>query len=208
MKTTIPILIGALWLAEPLFAASTIQFPARTYTVDEGAGQLTLPVVRLNDLDTVVSVEYFTVEGTATAGQDFTAASGILSFAAGVTNHTIHVPILNDALVELLERFQVMLTNATEGAVLSSMKVATISIRDNDTGPYFAASTYPVAEDVGSVLIQVNWVIVDTDESQTVDYVTLDETAVAGTDYEAANGTLVFEKGEQAKQIQIGRAHV
>jgi hypothetical protein len=48
--------------------------------------------VRLNDLETEVAVEFYSVEGTATAGQDFTAVSGTLSFAAGVTNQTIMFP--------------------------------------------------------------------------------------------------------------------
>jgi hypothetical protein len=196
---------GLVWLLLSLSlpAQSTIQFQTRMFTVAETAGQVALPVVRLNDLETEVAVEFYSVEGTATAGQDFTAVSGTLSFAAGVTNQTIHVPILNDALVESLERFRVALTNATGGAVLGSMKVATVSIQDNDTGPYFASATHQVAEDVGSVLVQVNWVITDTDEPQTVDYTTIDGTALAGTDYEAASGTLHFEKHDPVQQIPI-----
>jgi enediyne biosynthesis protein E4 len=196
---------GFIWLLLSLSlpAQSTIQFQTRVFTVAETAGQVALPVVRLNDLETEVAVEFYSIEATATAGQDFTAVSGTLSFAAGVTNQTIHVPILNDALFEGLERFQVALTNATGGAVLGSMKLATVSIQDNDTGAHFESATYRVAEDVGSVFIQVNWVITDTDEPQTVVYTTIDGTALAGTDYEAASGTLTFGPGELIQRIPV-----
>jgi hypothetical protein len=53
-----PLLISMMLLSQSLFAASTIQFPARTYTVNEAAGQAELPIVRVNDLDTIVSLEW------------------------------------------------------------------------------------------------------------------------------------------------------
>ena len=75
-----------------------------------------------------VSVAYFTADATATAGQDYTAVSGTLNFAAGETSKTIAVPILADARVEGAETFTLNLTHAS-GAVPPSL-TATGTIND------------------------------------------------------------------------------
>ena len=201
MKTTSLVLAGAIWIVPGLFAASTIQFPARTYTVNETAGQAELPVVRVNDPDTIVSVEYFTVDGTATGGQDYSSASGTLTFAAGETNQTIAIPILNDGLCEALERFQVALTNATGGAVLGSMRLAIVSIQDNETPVQLEFTTYRAREDEGSVLIGL--VRGGEGEALTLEYATVNGTALAGEDYTATGGTLTFEAGENLKLLNV-----
>ena len=43
---------------------------------------------------------YATRDGTAKAGEDYTATRGTLAFAAGETERTVEVPILDDALDE------------------------------------------------------------------------------------------------------------
>ena len=44
-----------------------------------------------------VTVDYATADGSATAGQDYTAASGTLTFAAGETSKTVNVQVLDDS---------------------------------------------------------------------------------------------------------------
>ena len=44
-----------------------------------------------------VTVEYATADGTATAGSDYTARSGTLTFDPGETAKTVSVPVLDDA---------------------------------------------------------------------------------------------------------------
>ena len=44
-----------------------------------------------------VTVDYATSDGTAVAGSDYTATSGTLTFAAGETDKTVSVPVLDDA---------------------------------------------------------------------------------------------------------------
>jgi hypothetical protein len=126
---------GMLLVAQSLFAASTVQFSARFFSVAEHVRHVVIliPVVRtverMDDLETLVSCEYYTISGTATADEDFTPAKGTLHFGAGVTNQTIVVRIHNDALVENQESFRVLLTNAGD-AVLGSVRSATIAIQD------------------------------------------------------------------------------
>jgi hypothetical protein len=77
-----------------------------------------------------VTVSYATANGTATAGSDFVATSGTLTFAPGETTRTILVRTLDDALSEPAETFAVNLSNAT-GAVITDAQ-ATAAITDNE----------------------------------------------------------------------------
>ena len=67
-----------------------------------------------------VLVDYATADETATAGQDYTAVSGTLVFAAGETAKTISVPVLDDAVDEGREVMRLLLSNP-QGAYLRKM---------------------------------------------------------------------------------------
>ena len=58
-----------------------------------------------------MTVKYATADGTATAGSDYNAASGTLTFAAGETSKTVTVAVRGDTLVEGAETFRVVLSN-------------------------------------------------------------------------------------------------
>ena len=73
-----------------------------------------------------VTVNYATADGTAKAGEDYTATSGTLTFALGEREKAVAVPLLDDALDEGEETFLLRLSNAT-GAVISD-RVATGTI--------------------------------------------------------------------------------
>ena len=55
-------------------------------------------VTRSGDTTASVQVNYTTVDGTAKAGTDYTAESGKLTFASGVTMQTVAVPILGNTI--------------------------------------------------------------------------------------------------------------
>ena len=97
-----------------------LSFQSINITVDEDGSQAAL-AVQLSQASTVtVTVDYATSDTTALAGDDYTATSGTLTFAAGETVKAIIVPILDDAIYEALERFQVTLSNPT-GATLPGL---------------------------------------------------------------------------------------
>ena len=202
MKITIPILIGAPLLFQSSFAGSNIQFQTRLFTVAENVGSTEIPMVRKDAIETEVSCEYYTISGTAIAGEDFTATTGTLTFAAGVTHQTITVQILNDGLIEPLERFLVALTNVTGDAVLGTMRVATISIQDNETPVQLEFGAYWAREDERAVLIG----IVrggDVLDPLTLEIATADGTALAGEDYTATSGALTFKAGQNLKLVTV-----
>ncbi len=73
-----------------------------------------------------VSVGYATADGTATAGMDYTAASGTLTFAPGVTTQTVHVGILGDTAVESGETFTVRLSDPVGVSIARAAALGTI----------------------------------------------------------------------------------
>ena len=81
-----------------------------------------------------LSVDYATADGTAKAGEDFTAASGTLTFAAGETTKTVSVAVLDDAHDEGEETMKLLLSNATGGARIRDGE-ATGAIENSDPIP-------------------------------------------------------------------------
>src|SRR5262249_16292222 len=106
---------------------------AETTEGNSGTKSLSFTVT-LSQASTVpVSVTYATANGTATAGQDYSAVAGTRTFPAGTTTRTIAVSILGDTTVEPDETFKVTLSNPV-GATLSRAQ-ATGTIRNDDSAP-------------------------------------------------------------------------
>ena len=99
---------------------------------DEGADATVAFAVTLDRAATAaVTVDYATADGTATAGDDYTATSGTLTFAPGETAKTVSVPIIDDTVEDGGETFTLALSNAS-GAVLADAE-ATGTILDTES---------------------------------------------------------------------------
>ncbi len=85
-----------------------------------------------------VTVDWATSGGTATSGTDFTAGSGTLTFAPGVTEQTFTVATIEDMTDEDHETFTVTLSNATSATISGATATGTI---ENDDWPPLAWST-------------------------------------------------------------------
>ena len=77
-----------------------------------------------------VTVSYRTVDGTAVAGEDYSAASGTLTFTPGQTSKTVSVSVLDDLVDEDEERFTLLLYNATGAGVSTAQAQGTIANSD------------------------------------------------------------------------------
>ncbi len=77
-----------------------------------------------------VTVDYATADGTATAGADYTAASGTLTFAPGETEQTVAVTILDDAHDEGEETFTLTLRNPSWAWIQDAVATGTIENTD------------------------------------------------------------------------------
>ena len=82
------------------------------------------------------SVSYATSDGTATAGNDYTAASGRLIFAAGETSKTVSVPVLNDTHDEDAETLTLTLSRPAGATIDDGEATGTISNADPMPGAW------------------------------------------------------------------------
>ena len=71
-----------------------------------------------------VTVTYATANGTAIAGQDYTAKTGTVTIPAGATSATFSVPIMGDTVVEQDETFFVNLSDPSAGASLATSRAS------------------------------------------------------------------------------------
>ena len=96
-----------------------------------------LPVRRGGERTSEVTVDYTTVDGTAKAGQDYTAQSGTLTFPAnGTTIRLVTVEYLDDAATEGNETFRLQLSSPLPGGTgfILGRSSAVATITDNDGG--------------------------------------------------------------------------
>lgn len=115
-------------------SAGQVALDAATLSVSEGAGTANLSVTRSGGSAGAVTVNYTTMAGTATAGADFVATTGTLTWADGQSgSRSIAVAVINDAVRESDETFTVVLSGATGGLRLGSPAETAVTIVDNDS---------------------------------------------------------------------------
>ncbi|HLM59524.1 MAG TPA: Calx-beta domain-containing protein, partial [Pyrinomonadaceae bacterium] len=85
-----------------------------------------------------VTVNYATADVTATAGADYTATSGTLTFAPGETTKTISVPVIGDTIDESNETFKILLSNGANASINDGEGIGTIT--DDDDAPVQGAT--------------------------------------------------------------------
>ncbi|MEL6940939.1 MAG: DUF4347 domain-containing protein, partial [Cyanobacteria bacterium J06598_1] len=82
-----------------------------TISASEGDGSVTVTVNRTGSTAGVATVDYSTVVGSATAGSDYQARSGTLTFADGETQQSVNILLLNDNTPEEQEVFGFAIDN-------------------------------------------------------------------------------------------------
>ena len=178
-----------------------ISFATNTFTVNEGDGQARITAILNAPSGLSLSVNYASSNGTAIAGSDYTAVSGILTFAPGEISQSFNLPIINDMIDETDETVRLYLSNPTN-AVLGQSSATLVIVDDDIPIAGFPTNAFIAYETAGSAAIPVK---LSTPFLQPVyiDYQTSDGTAKAGTDYFVASGTLIFAPGQTNKSIAI-----
>jgi parallel beta-helix repeat protein len=118
----------------------TILFKSNLFSVNEDTGEATITVKRTGNPGSIARVNYATSDGTATANSDYLPTSGTLTFAEGETSRTFTIPLINDSLVEGVETVNLILSDASSGAVLGVPSTAKLAIMDEPT----EAGTNPI----------------------------------------------------------------
>ncbi len=152
-----------------------------------------------------VTVDYATADGTAVAGDDYTATSGTLRFSAGTTTKSIAVAIADDSENESDETFSVTLSNPS-GANLGTRSAAgTIRNRRVVVPSVSIAGGRGKEGDDDAITFTVT-LGEATSETVSVDYATADGTAAAGADYTATSGTVRFSPGTTSQALAVAIA--
>lgn len=176
-------------------APSTFVFANEPYRVNENEGPAVITLQRQGGTTGELTVFYRAVEGTATAGEDFTTVNGSVTWADGEGGErTFTVPILDDAEAEGAET---VLIRATTDSDFVEFDETTLTIVDDESAATTSFATAEVTaattdESVVLTLVRAG----NTDGAVTVDYATADGAAIAGEDYVAAAGTVSWADGD------------
>ncbi|MDX6678526.1 MAG: hypothetical protein QOE31_2578, partial [Solirubrobacteraceae bacterium] len=201
---------------DPQFAATTPPPPPvpavsiAGASVAEGAAGATKTVTLTLSLSAPAAggetVAWTTSNGTATAGSDYTAASGSVTFVAGATSATISVTVLGDGAVEADETFSVTLSSPSSGLTLGTSS-ATVTITNDDAAPARSVSIAgaSLAEgNSGSKTVTLTLTLSTAAAGgETVAWTTANGTATSGSDYTAASGTVTFAAGATSATITL-----
>ncbi|MFM6247932.1 MAG: Calx-beta domain-containing protein, partial [Dolichospermum sp.] len=174
---------------------------------DADAGEPTnnglFTLTRTGDLSSALTVN-IAMSGTATNGTDYTTISTPVNFDAGSATATVNLNVIDDTLIEGTET-AILTVLAGTGYTVGAAASATVNIADNDLPIIDLSANQTVVE--GLVAPQsVTYTVTlssDSTETITVQYATSNNTATAGSDYTATNGTLTFAPGVTSQDIII-----
>ncbi|XP_030630785.1 FRAS1-related extracellular matrix protein 2 [Chanos chanos] len=199
----------------------TVFFSQTEIRVEEDVGELLIPVQRSGDISLELMVICYTQQGSAkgtTPGSvlsfsDYITCpedhSSILRFEPGDKEKTCRVIIIDDALYERAESFNVSLTSAMGGRVKEGHHTTSVIIlphHDDEPYIFLRQSEYEVEESAGFVELQVCRAGSDLSQPATVTITTRSTTpasAQAGVDYVAIGKNVDFASGEAMVTVRV-----
>ncbi|HYV10130.1 MAG TPA: Calx-beta domain-containing protein [Pyrinomonadaceae bacterium] len=160
----------------------------------------------------VITVDFATSNGTATAGNDYVAASGTVTFPAGTTSVPVNITINGDTTVEPDETFTISLSNATNANAIIFMNPI-VRITNDDATLQLSNTSFSVNESAGEATVTVTR-IGDISRAATVQFATTDTAGLQSCtvangkasercDYGTAIGTVRFAIGETIKTFTM-----
>lgn len=183
----------------------SVHFSVSSINAIEDVGSLTINVLRTGGLSGNLTVEYATVDGTAVAGQDYTANSGTLTFTGNQTSKTIQIPINNDTTNEPPETFTVVLRQPSNLEALGAPNSLLVTLQDRNTVPTLSISGGLSTEGNAGTTTEALFVIdlsAATGRTVTGNFTTANFTAFGGTtcgdagiDFERNSGSFTINPG-------------
>ena len=194
-------------------ATGSVQFSVSSIQVIEDVGMATVTVLRTGGSAGTLTVDYATADGTATAGQDYTATSGTLTFNGGETSKTFQIPITDDVPTEPDETFTVTLSNTASLDILGAPSTLLVTVQDRTTVPaLFLPDGFVTEGGPGTttdMLFTLN-LTAATGRTVTVNFATSNGTAFGGAscstrgaDYESKSGTFTIQPGTTSLTIPV-----
>ena len=190
-------------------APGTIVLDAESYAVPQNAGSVDVNVKRTAGAAGAVTVSYATTAGSALPDSDYTPAVGTLSWDDGDTStKTVAIALNEGAEFSGTREFTFGLTSTSGGATIGAPGSAAIRVSGSavptSAGTLsLSAATYSVAQNGGVLTVSVNRTG-GSDGAVSISYATQPGTAVAGTDFTSASGTLSWASGDSsAKSFNV-----
>ncbi|MCB1582862.1 MAG: hypothetical protein KDI92_07345 [Xanthomonadales bacterium] len=164
---------------------------------DVGATTFTFVVTLDNPVDTAITVDAASADGTATAaGNDYVANNSTLNFAGNVgETQSFVVDVNGDSVVESNEDFSAILSglNAAGRNVVIADNTAIGTILNDDSASVSINDVSVTEGDAGTTNLVFDVTLTGSTKSGfSVDYASVDGSAIAGTDYTTTSGTLNF----------------
>ena len=174
-----------------------------------GTVDLTITLSRVHDYS--IHVSYQTIDGTATAPDDYTTSSGNLEFTAGEITKTITITHRGDLIDEADRSFTVALKGVTGETPPNfggaSGNVATVTLQNDDRLISFTATGGTLIEgDSGTANLTFRLFLdraVRDGESVSIDYMAHGHAASQGSDFNATMGTYNFPSGATTGTIEV-----
>ena len=184
-------------------AAPIMQFSSATYTANESDGSAVITVTLNAPSALTVTATYTAGDGSAIAPDDYSASTGVLTFAPGQITQTFSVAINDDALDELDEDVMLSLGDLTQ-ANPGALTTATLTIGDNDAPPTVNMSAPTHSDDESAAQSTVH-VSLDTPSGLTVTvaYTSSAGTATSPEDFVAATDVVTFAPGATNATIAV-----
>ena len=110
-------------------------FETAGYSTSESVAVVEVGVVKYGSSSLPLSVNLSTMSGSATSTEDFTPINDqVLTFSPDQSRQTVNVNIADDAVLENVEQFSVVLTqiNNSQAQVVDVLNSTTVTISDND----------------------------------------------------------------------------
>lgn len=172
---------------------------------NSGTKNLSFTVTLSSAASSAVTVKASTANGTATAGNDYTATSSTLSFSPGQKSKTFSVAVKGDTSAEPNETFLVNLGNATGATIADGQATGTITNDDASAGPRLSVNDVRVTEGKSGTRNATFTVSLSPAAAGTVTVTaaTAPGTAAVGKDYTAKSSTLTFGAGSTSKSFSV-----
>jgi hypothetical protein len=149
-----------------------------------------------------VTVRYGTLDGTATANNDYTPVNPtLISFDPYETSKTVSISVLGDTLSEAQEYFTVRLSGPGSATIADGWGQGTIV--DNDPVPTVQLDANSFSASGGGLFLVTAHLSTPSGQTVTVHYATSDGTATTPADYTDTHGTLTFSPGQTSQTLSV-----
>lgn len=169
---------------------------------NSGTTQATFVVALSGAASQTVSCSFATSNGTATAGSDYTATTGTVTFAPGELEKPVVVLVKGDTVDEAQETYFLDISNVQNATVGSNrgtgfivdddgptIRINDITVTEGNTGT--KAATFTLTLSGASV------------EAIAVRAITKAGTATAGSDYNSVNTVVTFQPGTVTRTMDV-----